>query len=220
VGYFQSKSKLSLFNQFTPKNNLVESKNYKMLNLRLNLGNELLSNSSNYEGIRMPVAIPTTGPQAATLTTVTETQSFNVIGPASFLLSDLRVEGVSTTTLAASNSPYIIGMDEGVTFSVKVMFDHSALTTLLMCLGTSVKIGFAVEGFGKGAAEVDLEETITTTSGVFDYVVNFTSTPRMADLTPGFYKVAAVATIGPVTHECGQLILGYGYIGEFRFQVF
>ena len=111
-------------------------------------------------------------------------------------------------------------MDEGVAFSVKVTFDQSALTTLLMCLGTSIKIDFAVEGFGKGAAEVDLEATITTMSGVFDYVVKFSSTPRMESLTPGFYQVAAVATIGPVTHQCGQHILGYGYIGEFRFQVF
>ncbi len=165
-------------------------------------------------------AIPTVGPQAAALTTSSETKSFNVIGPASFLLSDLRVEGVDLGTLAPSNSPYIIGMDEGFVLSVKVSFDHSALTTLLMCLGTSVKIGFAVEGFGKGAVETDLEATITTMAGVFDYVVKFPGTPRMAGLTPGFYEVAGVATIGPVTHQCGQLILGYGYIGEFRFQVF
>ena len=169
----------------------------------------------------MPItAIPTSGPQASTLTTSGETKSFNVIGPASFMLSDLRVEGVDITTLAPSNSPYIIGMDEGFLLSVQVSFDHSALTTLLMCLGTSVKIDFAVEGFGKGAVETDLETTITTMQGVFDYVVKFPGTPRMAGLTPGFYEVAGVATIGPVTHQCGQLVLGYGYIGEFRFQVF
>jgi len=167
-----------------------------------------------------PVSIPVSGPQASTLTSDSETYSYNVLGPSSFKLSNLDVTGSSVVPAALSQSKYIIALDEEMIFSVVITFDQSPLTALLMCLGTDLNIDFECEGFGKAATEADVEVTYTTTEGQFAYLITYKGTPRAAGMTPGFYEMAATATIGPVTHKCGQHILGYGYIGEIRFQVY
>ncbi|NJR64374.1 MAG: hypothetical protein HC772_02045 [Leptolyngbyaceae cyanobacterium CRU_2_3] len=164
--------------------------------------------------------MPVSGPQAPTLFSGTETYSYNILGPSSFTLTKLDVAGSSAVPAALSQSKYIVALDEQFTVSVVITFDQSPLTSLLMCLGTDMKVDFGFEGFGKGATETDVDVTYITTEGQFAYLITYTGTPRKAGLTPGFYQLAATATIGPVTHKCGQHILGYGYIGEIRFQVY
>lgn len=167
-----------------------------------------------------PASIPVSGSQAPVLYSGSETYSYNILGPSSFTLTHLDFAGSSVIPAALSQSKYIVALDEEVTFSVVVTFDQSPLTALLMCLGTDINIDFSCEGFGKGATEQDVEVTYLTTEGQFAYLITAKTTPRKAGLTPGFYELAATATIGPVTHKCGQHILGYGYIGEVRFQVY
>lgn len=171
------------------------------------------------------MAIPVAGPQAPALFTGTETYSYNILGPSSFTLTALDVAGKAGIpglpgSVAPMQSKYIVGMDEDFEVSVVVTFDTSPLTSLLMCLGTDISIDFGFEGFGKAATEEDVDVTITTVPGTYSYTVKYSGTPRKIGLTPGFYELAATSTIGPITHQCGQAILGYGYIGEIRFQVF
>lgn len=171
------------------------------------------------------MAIPVAGPQAPALYSATETYSYNVLGPSSFVLSTLDVMGKAGLPLppgqvAPTQSKYIIAEDEEFEVTVTLTFDKGPLTSLLLCLGVTIGIDFGFEGFGKNAQESDQEVSISSVDGQYVYTIKYTGTPRRAGLTPGFYQVAATATIGPVSHRCGQKILGYGYIGEIRFQVF
>jgi hypothetical protein len=173
----------------------------------------------------MADGIPVVGAQAPGLFSGTETYSYNILGPSSFVLSKLDVAGKAGVPLppgqvAPFQSKYIVSLDEEFELSVVVTFDQSPLTSLLMCLGTNISIDFAFEGFGKAATETDQEVTVTSVEGQYLYTIKHTTTARKLGLTSGFYELAATATIGPVTHKCGQHILGYGYIGEIRFQVY
>ena len=163
--------------------------------------------------------------QPATQYSATETYSKNILGPAFFRMSDLAIAGSAGEPLppefvAPSQSPYIVADDETFTVSLKVEFNRSPLTSLLMCLGTDVKVTFAFEGIGGQAAEEDLEVTITTEKDKYVYSIEWEGTPEMARLTPGLYGVAAIAQVGPVRHECSQPILGYGYLAGVLLQVY
>jgi hypothetical protein len=152
---------------------------------------------------------------ATQLPEVSDTEIFseNLLGPVSFKLSALKVKGKGP---GASD---IIAYDEELEVSVKVTFNQTPLSTLLMCLGTDVAITFDFEGFGP-AKDTNTSVPITTRPNQFEYTVTYTGTPRKLGLDKGYYELAATSTIGPVTHECGEHVLGYGYIGEFRFQVY
>jgi hypothetical protein len=159
--------------------------------------------------------------QPAIQYTETETYSKNILGPVFFEMSDLVIGGTSTVPAAPSQSPYIIASDETFSISVKVKFNKSPLTSLLLCLGTIVKVNFAFEGVGGLAAEVDLPVQITTVKDHYEYTVTFTGTPSSAGLTPGFYAAAGVATILPGNHPCNPgSPYGYGYIAGVLAQVY
>lgn len=152
--------------------------------------------------------------------TDSETYSRSILGPVAFTLSDLKVEGTSGQPAAPDQSPYIIAEDEVFNASVKVTFNKTPLSSLLMCLGTKVTINFHFEGQGRKAPELDTAEGIITEKGKFEYTVKLTSIPSREGLKPGLYEVSATAEIGPVQHECSQFILGYGYISDVRLQVY
>ena len=150
----------------------------------------------------------------------TETYSKNILGPAFFYMKELTLAGSSTEPAAPSQSPYIVADDEKFAVSLTVEFNKSPLTSLLMCLGTEVKINFAFEGVGGKASEEDVEVTILTEKDTYSYTITWEGTPEEANLTPGLYGVAAVAQVGPVRHECSQPILGYGYRAGLLLQVY
>ncbi|MEM8613719.1 MAG: hypothetical protein AAGF93_16970 [Cyanobacteria bacterium P01_H01_bin.105] len=154
-----------------------------------------------------------------------ETYSKNIIGPAFFSMSDLTIAGTSDDTKAGltpapANSPYIVADSEEFSVSLKVSFNKSPLTSLLMCLGTEVHVRFAFEGIGGAASEEDVEVVITTIKDSYEYELKWTGTPNEAMLTPGLYGVAAVAQVGPVKHDCSQPIIGYGYLAGKLLQVY
>jgi hypothetical protein len=151
----------------------------------------------------------------------TETYSKNILGPVFFEMMELQIGGNSTTPAAPSQSPYIIASDEQLSISVKIKFNKSPLTYLLMCLGTIVKVNFAFEGVGGLAAEVDLPVQITTAKDVYEYTITYTGTPSGAGLTSGFYAAAAVASVLPGSHPCNPgSPYGYGYIAGVLAQVY
>lgn len=155
----------------------------------------------------------------------TETHSRHLLGPTFFDLYDLRVEGGTGQPpfpgfIAPSNSPYIVASNETFVASVKIKFNDTPLTRLLLCLGTVIKVHFAFEGVGGKAKETDLEATIETKKDVFEYTISYEGTPDSAGLTPGFYAIAAVAEVGPAKHPCAQYIFGYGYVAKALLQVY
>ncbi|BAU41871.1 hypothetical protein [Leptolyngbya sp. O-77] len=155
----------------------------------------------------------------------TETYSRSILGPVMFELSELRVEGtadlpVPPTYVAPGQSPYIIAADEEFVSSVKIVFNRTPLSSLLMCLGTQISMNFHFEGQGRKATEIDLLAEITTQKDVYEYEVKLSEVPKKAGLTPGLYVVSATAEIGPAEHECSQFILGYGYIAGTLLQVY
>lgn len=160
------------------------------------------------------------GPQLPVQMSDTETYSKNILGPVWFKLSNLRIAGSSVEPASPEQSPYIIASNEKFDMSVDVEFNNSPLTELLLCLGTEVMVEFAIEGFGTDSEVNLLVETLTTKKGVYKYTLTYSGTPASANLTDGFYHAAAVAKIGPAKHPCSQKVLGYGYIGEIRFQVY
>ncbi len=169
--------------------------------------------------------MPVIGAQSPYLTSATETYSTNVLGPVMFFLSNLRVGGkaglpTAPTQVAPAQSMYIIASGEPFEMSVDIQFNKTPLTDLILCLGTKVCVDFAIEGFGKTAVETDVEVCISTKKDEHKYTLTFSGTPVGAGLTPGFYEMAAIVTVGPTTHACSQDIFGYGYIGEMRFQVY
>lgn len=168
-----------------------------------------------------PMPVGDQGPQYM----ATETYSEHILGSSSFKMYYLYARGLAGNPpfpweVKPGQSPYIIGENEPLELGVIVSFDRSPLTQLLMCLGTDINISFAFEGFGKGAVETEVDVKVTSIEGQFKYLIRYTGTPKQIGLTPGYYELAATATIGPMTHRCGQLIFGYGYIGEVRFQVY
>jgi hypothetical protein len=150
----------------------------------------------------------------------TETYTDAVLGPVYFTLCNLLIAGKNKKPAALHQSQYIIGSGEEFDLSVDIEFNQSPLSTLLMCLGTMVKVRFSFEGFGKKAEESDVEVSIKTIKGQYKYTVTYTGTPKGTNLTAGFYEASAVVQVGPVDNPCSEEILGYGYIAEERFQVY
>lgn len=156
------------------------------------------------------------GPQADTQPTGSETYSKNILGPVSFTLSYLNVVGSNTTP---NQSQYIVASDEKFQLSVQIDFNSSPLTKLLMCLGTTIKVDFGLEGFG-AAPDVDVTASIVTQKDQLSYVISWEGTPDMAKLTPGLYEIGATVTVGPSSHPCAQFVFGFGYIQEILLQVY
>jgi len=166
----------------------------------------------------MAPAIPVSGSQASTHQAGSELYSKNIIGPAWFTMSDFRVEGSAGDPLP----PEQVGPNQSkrVTASVKLTFNKSPLTALLMCLGIKLKVNFHFEGFGNIATEIDLSTDKTSEKDVYEYEMKLDLVPSIVGLTAGLYEVAATAEIGPGKNECAQHVFGYGYIQEFLLQVY
>ena len=164
--------------------------------------------------------VPVVGPQPPKQIADTETYSENILGPVYFKLSNLRVKGTNAAPAALKQSPYIIASNEQFDASVDIEFSDNPLTRLLLCLGTQIHVDFAFEGVGGEAAEVDLKAWKVTKKNKFEYTVTFTGTPAQSGLTPGFYAIAGVVSIGPADHPCAQFVMGYGYIAGAFLQVY
>ncbi|MGB7441688.1 MAG: hypothetical protein WA919_11515 [Coleofasciculaceae cyanobacterium] len=154
-----------------------------------------------------------------------ETYSKIILGPTFFEMYDLRVEGQAglptpPVSVQPGQSSSIVASDEEFVASVKIKFNNSPLTKLLLCLGIQIKVCFSFEGFGKKASEKDLEATVVTEKDNFYYVVTYTGTPESAELTPGFYAISAIAEIGPGNHPCAQYVFGFGYVAKALLQVY
>jgi hypothetical protein len=151
---------------------------------------------------------------------LSETYSKNIMGPVYFELYDLNVAGASMDPAAPAQSQYIVATNESYTTSLKIRFNNSPLTRLLLCLGVQVNVTFALEGIGAGAVDKDLITSITTSKDVFEYMVSYTGTPDTDGLKPGFYEITGVVTIGPAAHPCAQYLFGAGYISKVLLQVY
>lgn len=154
-----------------------------------------------------------------------ETYSRNILGPVFFTLSELKVNGTAGEPtppgfVAPGQSPYIVAEDEKVVASVKIAFNKSPLSALLMCLETKVTINFHFEGQGNIADEVDQAVTIYTKKDQYEYSIELPGTARKWAMDPGLYVVSATAEVGPAQHKCSQFILGYGYIADVLLQVY
>jgi hypothetical protein len=172
---------------------------------------------------------PTTnkiGSQVPYQVSETETYSKNVLGPVSFTLCNLHIEGLAEDPelpkqVSPGQSPYIIASDEEFEVSVDIEFNHSPLTKLLLCLGTKLMVRFSFEGIGAKATEIDLKDMIVSTKDQFKYTLSWKGTPEQAGLTSGFYVIAAIATVGPVEHDCApKCAYGFGYIAKVLMQVY
>lgn len=154
-----------------------------------------------------------------------ETYSRHLLGPVSFKLTDLEVKGTADeplppTYVAPGQSPFIIADNEVFNSSIKISFNKTPLSSLLMCLGTKITVNFHFEGQGRKAPEFDLATSIVTLKDTFDYNVAIASIPAEEGMLPGLYVVSATVEVGPVQHACSQLVLGYGYISDVRLQVY
>ncbi|MBD1914104.1 MULTISPECIES: hypothetical protein [unclassified Leptolyngbya] len=157
--------------------------------------------------------------------TAIETYSWNFLGPVFFTLSDLKVNGTAGEPMlpdfvASGQSPYIVAEDEKVIASVKISFNKSPLSALLMCLETKITMNFHFEGQGNIADEVDQVVTVSTTKDTYDYTFALPGTARKWGMDPGLYVVSATAEVGPAQHKCSQFILGYGYIADVLLKVY
>ncbi|NJO44034.1 MAG: hypothetical protein HC769_13325 [Cyanobacteria bacterium CRU_2_1] len=150
----------------------------------------------------------------------TELYTDDILGPVWFSLYNLRVAGTNADPAAPVQSKYIVAEDEVFEVSVDIKFNKTPLSSLLMCLGTRLSVNFAFEGFGKNATEVDLQQSIVTKRGEYEYTIVYKTTPAKAGLTPGLYEIAAVAEIGPVENECKTPVFGHGYIEEILLSVY
>jgi hypothetical protein len=117
-------------------------------------------------------------------------------------------------------SKYIVASSEKVVASLKLRFNKSPLTDLLVCLGISLKANFHFEGFGKSATEIDLSTAITSTKDTYEYTIPLEFVPSDKALTAGLYEVAATVEVGPGNNPCAQHVFGRGYIQEFLLQVY
>ncbi|MEB3355207.1 MAG: hypothetical protein VKK04_00570 [Synechococcales bacterium] len=172
------------------------------------------------------IAIKKAGSQISKQLGGTETYSKNVLGPVAFTLCNLQIRGLADEpeepkNVAPTQSPYIVASNEQFEVSVDIEFNTSPLTRLLLCLGTKLTVCFSFEGVGAKAVEIDLEDTDLTRKDVFKYTLSWKGTPEMAELTAGFYGIAAVATVGPIEHPCApKCAYGFGYIAGALFQVY
>lgn len=149
-----------------------------------------------------------------------ETYSVDILGPVWFKLFNLQVGGKFTFPAAPTQSKYIIAGDEPFAVSVDIEFNKTPLTKLLMCLGTKIKVGFAFEGLGGAAAELDLYAEIVTVQDQYTYTVTYNGVPEKDGLTTGLYEIAAVADIGPVVNKCQTPVFGHGYIEKMLLEVY
>ena len=155
----------------------------------------------------------------------TETYSENILGPVAFYMSELWIYASTAAPkpplyVAPSNSPFIIATNEQFHLKVKITFNDTPLTRLLLCLGAKLEVNFCAEGCGHKATEKDLIAYVKTRKDVFEYEVVYTGTPDSAGLTEGFYVIAAVANIGPCDHPCAQFLFGAGYLAKVYLQVY
>lgn len=156
---------------------------------------------------------------------VSETYSKIILGPTFFEMYDLRVEGQAglpnpPVSVQPGQSSSIVASNEDFVASIKIKFNNSPLTRLLLCLNIQIKVCFSFEGFGKKASEQDLDVTIETQKDQFEYLITYTGTPESAGLTPGFYAISAIAEIGPGNHPCAQYVFGFGYVAKALLQVY
>jgi hypothetical protein len=154
-----------------------------------------------------------------------ETYSENILGPVEFWMWDLHiVASVADPNLpeqvAPSNKAQIVELAETFKLKIRIRFNDTPLTRLLLCLGTKITVTFCAEGCGGKATEVDLQAMITTKKDEFYYEVEWVGTPNSAGMTEGFYGIAAVANIGPANHPCAQYLLGAGYCAGVLLQVY
>lgn len=188
----------------------------------------------------MPITIPSGPPFGVSPTpsrpkreqpgyelTATETYSRNILGPVEFDLCDLYViASVARPDLpeqvAPANKAQIVERDEQFWMHVKVIFNDTPLTRLLLCLGVDIKITFCAEGCGGQATEVDLMTTVRSRKGEREYDIFWGGTPNSGGLTPGFYAVAAIANIEMSDQKCAPLpcLLGAGYIATAMLQIY
>ncbi|UBF23709.1 hypothetical protein K9N68_18235 [Kovacikia minuta CCNUW1] len=160
---------------------------------------------------------PAQPPQVGT----TETYSDNILGPVSFKMYDLKVAGTSKLPAAPANSPYIIAADETFYISVKIKFNKTPLTALLMCLGTQIVVDFAAEGYGSIASEPDLiAPTVITQENEYEYTIVFKGVPKELGMKSGLYSIAAIADIGPVVNKCKTCVFGHGYLDRVLLEVY
>ena len=150
----------------------------------------------------------------------TETRSRTIVGPVTFSLENLSVRGLGTKPADPANSPFIIAEDEQYELAVDVIFNKTPLTELLMCLGTRIIIDFGLEGYGKNAAEADVQATYVTTKDQYKYSLVYRGVAQRDGLKPGLYEIGAVATVGPVENRCTTKIWGHGYIKEVLLEVY
>lgn len=165
-------------------------------------------------------APPVHGPQNPTESTDSEVYSRSILGPSYFTLSDLNVAGSSDAPADPANSQYIVASNEPFTVSLKIKFNDSPLTRLLLCLGVDITADFGFEGFGANASEADVKATYVSQKDVFEYTISWTGTAEEAKLKPGLYQIGATVTVGPGSNPCAQYIFGYGYIEEILLQVY
>ncbi|MEO1210631.1 MAG: hypothetical protein AAFX78_13935 [Cyanobacteria bacterium J06638_20] len=153
--------------------------------------------------------------------TESETRSRHILGPVSFALSELRIEGTADDISIPfpGQASSIVAEDELFLASLTIQFNKSPLSALLMCLGTQITVNFHFEGQGRQASEFDGATTIVTQKDEFTYEVELEGLPSDLDMQPGLYEVSATVEVGPAEHECSQLVLGYGYCSNRLLQV-
>ena len=155
----------------------------------------------------------------------TQTRSQSILGPVVIELSNLNVAGVGESfrfpeTIAPADSPYIIADTETFKLSVDIEFNQQPLTQLLVCLGTTINVKFALEGLGNSAPDVDLAVKAVTRKDEFTYTVTFEGIPQDAGMAAGRYAISATVEIGPADHDCSQQVYGYGYIAGVLLQMY
>jgi hypothetical protein len=162
-------------------------------------------------------------PAQGGLYTDTETYSREVLGQSQFELYHLKATGMRGQLPPwgphPEQSKHIIDLDEDMRVGLVIKFDQSPLTSLLLCLGVTIKAYFHFEGLGAASAEKDLAVVASSQENVFKYWVGTVIKPQDLGLTKGYYLMGATVEVGPLTHRCGQFIFGYGYIGERRVQI-
>jgi hypothetical protein len=153
--------------------------------------------------------------------TDSETRSRHILGPVSFELSDLRIEGTADdrSMPLPGQASSIVAEDERFLASLTIQFNRSPLSALLMCLGTQITVNFHFEGQGRQAAEFDVETTVVTQKDELTYEVELDGLPGDLNMSPGLYAVSATVEVGPAEQECSQLVLGYGYCSDRLLQV-
>ncbi|MGD1857965.1 MAG: hypothetical protein ACFB2W_27325 [Leptolyngbyaceae cyanobacterium] len=154
-----------------------------------------------------------------------ETYSRNILGPVEFELCDLHIvasvaDPEDPEQVSPANKAQIVETGEDFALRVKVVFNDTPLTRLLLCLGIDINVTFCAEGCGAKASEVDLHASVKTVKEQFEYYVDWVGTPQRGGMTPGFYVIAAIANIEMSDHPCAPCLLGAGYVGGVLAQVY